>query len=259
MELKKKKFYSKSYSKSKIKFGFFTRVGGLSKNNYYSLNCSLSSGDNKKLVKQNINIALKKLNLEKSSLKTVKQIHSNKVLEINNNNLNNKIECDGMITQNTNISLGILTADCCPIFIFDIDSKFISCLHAGWRGVYKNIVKNALKKINKIQPNNKKIRSIIGPCLDRDHFEVDKIFKLKFIKKNPLYNSFFENILGSNKSLFNMRALIKYQLRDVNINNIEDIREDTYSNVELFFSHRRSTHLQNLPTGRMINIIGFKK
>ena len=48
-----------------------------------------------------------------------------------------------MITQDTNISLAILTADCCPIFIFDIDSKFIACLHAGWRGVYKNIVKNA--------------------------------------------------------------------------------------------------------------------
>ena len=51
MELKKK-FYSKNYSKSKIKFGFFTRVGGISKNNYFSLNCSLSSGDNKKLVKK---------------------------------------------------------------------------------------------------------------------------------------------------------------------------------------------------------------
>ena len=103
MELKKK-FYSKSYSKSKIKFGFFTRVGGISKKNYYSLNCNLSSGDNKKLVKQNINIALKKLHLEKSFLKTVKQIHSNKVIEINNNNLNKKIECDGMITQDTKIS-----------------------------------------------------------------------------------------------------------------------------------------------------------
>ena len=146
MELKKK-FYSKNYSKSKIKFGFFTRFGGLSKNNYSSLNCSLSSGDNKKLVKENINIALKKIHLEKSSLKTVKQIHSNKVLEITNNNLNKKIECDGMITQDTNISLAILTADCCPIFIFDIESKFIACLHAGWKGVYKNIAKNALKKI----------------------------------------------------------------------------------------------------------------
>ena len=259
MELKKRIFYSKNYSKSKIKFGFFTRVGGISKNNYSSLNCSLSSGDNKKLVKENINIALKKIHLEKSSLKTVKQIHSNKVLEITNNNLNKKIECDGMITQDTNISLAILTADCCPIFIFDIDSKFIACLHAGWRGVYKNIVKNALKKINKIQPNNKKIKGIIGPCLDQNHFEVDKIFKIKFLKKNPLYNSFFEDILGRNKSLFNMRALIRQQLRDENINDIEDINKDTYSNVELFFSHRRSTHLQNLPTGRMINIIGFKK
>ena len=56
-----------------------------------------------------------------------------------------------------------------------------------------------------------------------------------------------------------MRALIKQQLIDENIYNIEDIKEDTYSNVELFFSHRRSTHLQNLPTGRMINIIGFRK
>ena len=56
-----------------------------------------------------------------------------------------------------------------------------------------------------------------------------------------------------------MRALIKQQLRNENINDIEDIKEDTYSNVELFFSHRRATHLQNLPTGRMINIIGFKK
>ena len=258
MELKKK-FYTKNYSKSKIKFGFFTRVGGISKNNYFSLNCSLSSRDNKKLVKENINIALKKLHLEKSSLKTVKQIHSNKVLEITNNNLNKKMECDGMITQDANISLAILTADCCPIFIFDADSKFIACLHAGWRGVYKNIVKNAFKKINRIQPNNKKIISIIGPCLDKNNFEVDKIFKIKFLKKNPLYNSFFEDIAVKNKSLFNMRALIKQQLIDENIYNIEDIKEDTYSNVDLFFSHRRSTHLQNLPTGRMINIIGFRK
>ena len=56
-----------------------------------------------------------------------------------------------------------------------------------------------------------------------------------------------------------MRALIKHQLKEANINDIEEIKEDTYSNVELFFSHRRSTHLQNLPTGRMINVIGFRK
>ena len=46
----------------------------------------------------------------------------------------------------------------------------------------------------------------------KNHFEVDKIFKIKFLKKYPLYNTFFEDILGRNKSLFNMRALIKQQL-----------------------------------------------
>ena len=191
MELKKKKFYSKNYSKSKIKFGFFTRIGGISKNNYSSLNCSLSSGDNKKLVKKNINIALKKIHLEKSSLKTVKQIHSNKVLEITNNNLNKKIECDGMITQDVNISLAILTADCCPIFIFDIDSKFIACLHAGWRGVYKNIVKNALKKIIfEIKSKKIKLHSTILFSPAAASFDTYKNFEERGKKFNELLKNF---------------------------------------------------------------------
>ena len=56
-----------------------------------------------------------------------------------------------------------------------------------------------------------------------------------------------------------MQGLIKFQLIKNNINNIANIELDTYSNKELFFSHRRSTHDQKLPTGRMINIIGFYK
>ena len=40
---------------------------------------------------------------------------------------------------------------------------------------------------------------------------------------------------------------------------IDDVDIDTYENKDLFFSHRRSAHLNQLPTGRMINIIGFNK
>ena len=43
------------------------------------------------------------------------------------------------------------------------------------------------------------------------------------------------------------------------IKNVTNIDIDTYENKELFFSHRRSTHNNQLPTGRMINIIGFNK
>ena len=54
-----------------------------------------------------------------------------------------------------------------------------------------------------------------------------------------------------------MRGLINFQLFEVGVFNIENIDIDTYSNSKLFFSHRRSTHEKKLPTGRMINIIGF--
>ena len=72
--------------------------------------------------------------LEKKYIKFVNQIHSNKTIIINKNNYLNEFEADGMITQDKNISIGILTADCCPIFIFDDDNTFISCLHVGWKG-----------------------------------------------------------------------------------------------------------------------------
>ena len=60
-----------------ISYGFFTRLGGYSKNNYKSLNCSYSSGDNYQIVNKNIEYAKNQLNLKEKKLKISKQIHSN--------------------------------------------------------------------------------------------------------------------------------------------------------------------------------------
>ena len=52
-----------------INYGFFTRVGGFSKNNYSSLNCNLSSGDKPKIVKKNIQFAMDLLKFKKQKIK----------------------------------------------------------------------------------------------------------------------------------------------------------------------------------------------
>jgi len=255
--MKKRIITSDKLTNSKISLGFFTRHGGFSKNNFTSLNCNLSSGDKKKIVKKNISEAQKKINFKNKKIKIINQIHSKKVILINKTNFNKDFTADGMITQDHNINIAVLTADCCPIFLFDDDASFISCLHAGWKGCYLNIVENALKKIKKIQPNTKKINAIIGPCLNKTNFEVSSNFKEKFLNKNLSYKKFFIRKNKKDKNLFNMRGMIKFQLRENNILRIEDLDLDTYSNKDLFYSHRRSTHKNNLPTGRMINIIGF--
>jgi len=56
-----------------------------------------------------------------------------------------------------------------------------------------------------------------------------------------------------------MRDLLHFQLEEMHINKIYHIKKDTYSENKIFFSHRRANHANLLPTGRMINIIGFKK
>ena len=240
-----------------INYGFFTRVGGFSKNNYSSLNCNLSSGDNPLIVKKNIQIALDLLNLKNKKLKLPKQIHSNIIEEINYKNLNEKIEADGLITSDFSIALGVLTADCSPIFIFDKSKSFICCLHVGWKGCLMDIVKNSMKLIYKYNQNIDDIIIIIGPSLAKENFDVSINFKDDFIKLDKNYKKFFTK-KNRNKDLFDMRGLINFQFKLLGITNIFNINKNTYLNNELFYSHRRATHEKLLGTGRMINIISFK-
>ena len=119
--------------KSFVKHGFFTRLNGLSKKQYKSLNCSSSNGDDKKNVYGNRLIAIKNLNLNNKKLILIKQTHSSKVIRITKNNLDKNIEADGVITSLNNVVLGILTADCAPVIIYDDKNKFICNLHSGWK------------------------------------------------------------------------------------------------------------------------------
>lgn len=241
-----------------ITYGFFTKNGGLSKGNYSSLNCNLNSDDNKSIVKTNIKIAKKRLNLDKTNLKFINQMHSNKVELIDKKNFYKNLKVDGSITQDKNISLAVLTADCCPIFIYDINSTFICCLHSGWKGCLSNIIEAAIKKIHIIQPNKNKIFAIIGPCLNKKNFEVSNDFKKQFLLANKYYEQFFSYKKNSNIINFDMSSLIKFQLKENMIKNIKNFNLDTYENKDLFYSHRRATHNNKLQSGRMINIIGFK-
>lgn len=240
-----------------VNLGFFTSKGGISKGDFNSLNCSKSNDDKKNNVSGNIKIALNALGIEKKRLKLINQIHSNKIFFVNNNNLNKDIYGDGLITENKNIALGILTADCAPIFIFDKKKSIVCCLHSGWKGALNNIVSKGIKKIKRKKIKSQNIIVIVGPCLGFSNFEVDKKFKLKFIKKNRSYQKFFKS-KNRNKDIFDLRSLINFQISKERIDNVFNIRKDTYKNSHIFFSHRRATHQNKIQTGRMINIISLR-
>ncbi len=252
-----KNYFDLKKLENDINFGFFTSNGGVSKGDYFSLNCSSNNNDKRNNVLKNIKIALNNLGIQDKKLKLINQIHSNKSFIIDEKNFKKKLYGDGIITKDKKIALGVLTADCAPVFIFDKNKKIICCLHSGWKGALKNIVSTSIKKIKKNNIKKENIVAVVGPCLGFKSFEVDKSFKKKFIEKNKSYNIFFIS-KNRDKDLFNLRNLINFQLKEEGIKDIYNIRKDTYRNNKEFFSHRKATQANKAMTGRMINIIAFK-
>ena len=161
---------SKKLKKFKnIKHGFFNRKGGKSTGIYKSLNCGIGSNDKKKNVLKNLNIVCKKIGCSKKKLVLLHQLHSNKFSFIDKEYKfdNKKIKADALITNVKNLAIGVLTADCAPILIYDQKLKIISAMHAGWKGAYKEIVYKVINFFKKKGSKTRDLYAIIGPCINQ--------------------------------------------------------------------------------------------
>jgi len=250
-------FYSKKFIKFKnINHCFFSKNGGVSEGIYDSLNCGINSGDKKENVYKNLNIVSKKIGLNIENLFTMNQTHSNKVVVINNLNKHiQRIDSDALITNQKNIAISVLTADCVPILIYDEVNQIIASIHAGWRGAINGIIENTLNEMKKISKNGK-INVAIGPCINIENYEVGQEFYVKFIQLSKKNEVFFLPI-KKNKFLFDLRKYVNSKFEKLNVNYVENIDFDTFSENKNFFSFRRSKQLDEHDYGRCISVISL--
>ena len=247
---------SKKLSKYKnVSHGFFNRKGGKSKGLYKSLNCGPGSSDKQKNIKKNLRIVCKKFGTNYEKLFLLNQVHSNKFYFLNKNYNKNKkkLTGDALITNQKRIIIGVLTADCAPILIYDKKLKVISAIHAGWKGAYKGIVKKVVNFLLKIGSESKNLVAAIGPCISQKNYEVKKEFKGKFLKQSKKNEIFFKK--NKNKTYFSLNKYVYYQLKALGIKKIDIINKDTYNSKNNFFSARRSIHKKENDYGRNISII----
>ncbi len=251
-------FYSKKLKKFKdIKHCFFSKNGGVSKGIYKSLNCGRGSGDKKKYVEKNLSFVSKKIGVKRKNLILMYQTHSNKVLLINNKNkYSKKIKADAMITNVKGLALGVVTADCVPIILYDIKNQIIGCIHAGWRGASSGIIEKTIKEFKRANSKNK-IFAAVGPCIGKKSYEVDLNFYKKFIFKSATNQNYFST-KNNNKKLFNLRKYVNDKLIKSKVK-IDNIRFDTYKEKTRFFSYRRSQKLGHIDYGRCISVISLTK
>ncbi len=248
-------FYSKKLIKLKrIKHCFFSKKNGFSKGLYKSLNCGRGSNDNKKNILKNLNYVAKKMSIKNDKLILMNQTHSTKVIEVKKNNYKKKINSDAIITKIKGLALGVVTADCVPIIIYDVKNEIAGCIHAGWKGALFGVIKNTVNKIKKINLNNR-IHASIGPCIGARSYEVDLIFYKKFLNKSKKNKKYFYN-KNKNKKLFNLRKFVADKLVELNVK-IDHVNYDTFKEKNNFFSYRRSTKLKQNDYGRCISVVSL--
>ena len=246
-------FYSKKLKKYKnLKHCFFSRKYGFSRGIYKSLNCGRGSKDKKINIDRNLNYVAKKMNVEKNKLILMHQTHSNKVVEIKKINLKKKINADAIITKMKGVALGVVTADCVPIIVYEDKNEIIGCIHAGWKGSLCGIIRNTILKIKRMNPNNK-IYAIVGPCISKKSYEVDNNFYKTFLSKSKGNKIYFSK-KNKTKKLFNLRKFVTDRLLKFNIK-VEQINRDTFTEKSNFFSYRRSYKLQQRDYGRCISAV----
>ncbi len=247
---------SKKLSKfQQINHGFFDKKGGKSTGIYKSLNCGVGSSDSKKNVLNNLKIVCKKINCSSKNLILLNQIHSSKFYFINKNYKfkKKKLNGDALITNVKKIALGVLVADCVPVLIYDKNLKIISAIHAGWKSVYKEIIKKVVKFLIKKGSNTKNLVAVIGPSISEKSYEVQKNFKDKFLKKDKQSKFFFK--IRKNKTYFGLNKYVYYHLKKLGIKNLEIIKKNTFDPKNNFFSARRSIQNKENDYGRNISVI----
>ena len=233
--------------------GFFTRNGGVSQGNFYSLNCAFNKKEDDGKVIENRKIVCSKITQSAYERIIIKQIHSNKVLEIDQNNKKDKIIGDGLITKEKGLFLGILTADCAPLVF--IGDEYVGIIHVGWKGLLNGIIERTINLLKKKGEKESRLSCYIGPHLQCKSFQIREDFKENLLKYNKNNTIFLKSKDG--KEYFDFSMFILFKLNQYKLSSVSSIDLDTYSNPSLFFSHRYSKQRDIESCGRQISVVGI--
>ena len=175
----------------------------------------------------------------------LKQIHSNIAIPANPHHCDH--EADASYTDQLGRVCLVLTADCLPVLICNLQGTKVAAAHAGWRGLAKGIIENTITAMN-TDPNQLLIW--LGPAIGPEKFEVGSDVYYAFIDQDRAYEHCFTSI-SADKWLANLYQLATVRLNKLGIKKIYGGEYCTHRQNNLFYSYRRDQG----KTGRMASVI----
>ena len=179
-------------------------------------------------------------NIESDRLFIPRQTHTANVKDITQTN--DFQDTDGLISNIKGSCIGINTADCLPLLIYDPTHHVAAAVHAGWRGLVGRIATNAIRLMQqKYDSSPADLICAVGPSISVDIYEIGDELKTQFAQAGFPIEQIFIDRPEWRKSHLDLRAAIHYELiaNGIEETNIEISDICTYQNSHKFFSARQ--------------------
>jgi YfiH family protein len=238
--------------------GFFTRRGGVSSGPFASLNCSLSSQDERASVMENRGRAADALRVARPGLVGCTQVHGIDVAMVETTwEPGAGPRADAMVTNRPGVALGIITADCAPVLFADPAAGVAGAAHAGWRGAVAGVIEATIAAMTTLGARPDRIVAAIGPCIGQDSYEVAADLRDAVVAREPAASRFFRDGTRAARWQFDLPGYCAARLRAAGVAEVVVTGIDTMADEARFFSHRRRTLAGGGPIGHQISVIAL--
>ncbi|MGB3722323.1 MAG: polyphenol oxidase family protein, partial [Pacificimonas sp.] len=159
-----------------VPHGFLGRTGGVSLGAMASLQCGLGADDDPGQVRENRRRAANAV-LPGAALVSLRQVHGVRTVTVTDPIAQDaRKKGDALVTNQPDILLGILTADCAPVLLADAEAGVVGAAHAGWKGALDGVCASVVQAMTALGADPARIAAAIGPCIARASYEVDDAF-----------------------------------------------------------------------------------
>lgn len=204
------------------------------------------------------------------------QVHLDKIVVVEDREMNRK-QLDGvdaLVTRLRDFAIGVRTADCVPVLLYDPQQEVVAAIHCGWRGTVQKLSQKAIKLMQeRFGTESKNILAVIGPSISVDAFQVGQEVVAEFEKSGFPMQDILEIRSGEEELSDEICAKIPAAMLDgyhidlwksnqwlltemgVRTENIEISGICTYLNADKLYSARKDGNQKGF---RNINFIKLK-
>lgn len=236
-----------------VPHGFLGRRGGISRGLVSGLNVGFGANDDPEAVAANRARAVAAV-LPGARLVSVHQVHSPDCVIVEEPwDEARRPVADALATARPGLLLGIVTADCAPVLLADLEAGVVAAAHAGWRGAHGGVIEATVAAMEALGAHPARIAAAIGPAISQESYEVGEDFRANFGASDARF--FMPSRAGHFQ--FDLEAYVVSRLETAGVGRIAGLALDTYANEERYYSFRRSTHRQEPDYGRQFSLIGL--